>query len=101
MRIDFHAILPELVLAGTAVLVLVVDLFLKRAKVVANYLALAGTVAAGVALATLVPGGTRSTFGGSPSRIHTTCWRVRPCRSSQRSIALSSSRDDSSGNNSL
>jgi len=65
VRIDFHAILPELVLAGTAVLVLVVDLFLKRAKVVANYLALAGTVAAGVALATLVPGGTRSTFGGS------------------------------------
>ncbi|HEX6674551.1 MAG TPA: NADH-quinone oxidoreductase subunit N [Actinomycetes bacterium] len=65
MRIDFHAILPELVLAGTAVLVLVVDLFLERLKVVANYLALAGTVAAGVALATLVPGGTRSTFGGS------------------------------------
>jgi NADH-quinone oxidoreductase subunit N len=65
VRIDFHAILPELVLAGTALLVLVVDLFVERAKVVANYLALAGTVAAGVALATLVPGGTRTTFGGS------------------------------------
>jgi NADH:ubiquinone oxidoreductase subunit 2 (subunit N) len=63
--IDFHAILPELVLAGTALLVLVVDLFVERAKVVANYLALAGTVAAGVALATLVGQGTRSTFGGS------------------------------------
>jgi NADH-quinone oxidoreductase subunit N len=65
VRIDFHAILPELVLAGTALLVLVVDLFVERTKVVANYLALAGTVAAGVALATLVPGGTRTTFGGS------------------------------------
>jgi NADH-quinone oxidoreductase subunit N len=65
VRIDFHAILPELVLAGTALLVLVVDLYVERAKVVANYLALAGTVAAGVALATLVPGGTRTTFGGS------------------------------------
>ncbi|HVD15885.1 MAG TPA: NADH-quinone oxidoreductase subunit N [Actinomycetota bacterium] len=65
MRIDFHAILPELVLAGTALLVLVVDLFVERAKVVANYLALAGTIAAGVALASLAPGGTRTTFGGS------------------------------------
>ncbi len=65
MPIDFHAILPELVLAGTALLVLLVDLFVERAKVVANYLSLAGTVAAGVALATLVGQGTRSTFGGS------------------------------------
>jgi NADH-quinone oxidoreductase subunit N len=63
--IDFHAILPELVLAGTALLVLLVDLFVERAKVVANWLALAGTVAAGVALATLVGQGTRSTFGGA------------------------------------
>ncbi len=31
MAIDFHAILPELVLAGTALLVLVVDLFVERA----------------------------------------------------------------------
>ncbi len=65
MRIDFHAILPELVLAGTALLVLTVDLFLERAKVVANYLALAGTLAAGAALASLVGAGRRSTFGGS------------------------------------
>jgi hypothetical protein len=36
--IDFHAILPELVLAGTALLVLVVDLFVERAKVVASWL---------------------------------------------------------------
>jgi NADH-quinone oxidoreductase subunit N len=63
--IDYHAILPELVLAGTALLVLVVDLFVERAKVVANYLSLAGTIAAGVALASLVGQGTRSTFGGS------------------------------------
>jgi NADH-quinone oxidoreductase subunit N len=53
VRIDFHAILPELVLAGTAVLVLVVDLFLERAKAAAG------------ALASLAPGGTRTTFGGS------------------------------------
>jgi NADH-quinone oxidoreductase subunit N len=65
VRIDFHAILPELVLAGTAVLVLVVDLFLERAKVVANYLAIAGTLVAAGALASLAPGGTRVTFGGS------------------------------------
>src|SRR6266511_855049 len=64
--IDFHAILPEMLLAGTAILVLVVDLFLDdRAKLVNNYLALAGTVAAGIALATLVGQGNRSTFGGS------------------------------------
>jgi NADH-quinone oxidoreductase subunit N len=64
--IDFHAILPEMLLAGTAILVLVVDLFLDdRAKVANNYLALAGTVAAGIALATLVGQGNRSTFGGS------------------------------------
>jgi NADH-quinone oxidoreductase subunit N len=64
--IDFHAILPELLLAGTAILVLVVDLFLdERAKVVNNYLALAGTIGAGIALATLVGRGNRSTFGGS------------------------------------
>ena len=66
MPIDFHAILPEMLLAGTAILVLVVDLFLEdKAKVVDNYLALAGTVAAGVALASLVGQGNRSTFGGS------------------------------------
>jgi NADH-quinone oxidoreductase subunit N len=65
VAIDFHAILPELVLAGTALLVLVVDLFVERAKVVASWLSIAGTVVAGVALASLVGGGTRSTFGGS------------------------------------
>ena len=57
MPIDFHAIAPELVLAGTALLVLVVDLFVERAKVVASWLSIAGTVAAGVALASLVGGG--------------------------------------------
>ncbi len=66
MPIDFHAILPELLLGGTAILVLIVDLFLDdRAKVVDNYLALAGTAAAAIALATLVGQGDRSTFGGS------------------------------------
>ncbi|HKE98025.1 MAG TPA: NADH-quinone oxidoreductase subunit N [Actinomycetes bacterium] len=61
--IDFHAIAPELIVAGTAVLVLVVDLYTSR-KVVANYLSLAGAAAAAVALATLV-GERRETFGGS------------------------------------
>ena len=65
MAIDFHAILPELVLAGTALLVLVVDLFVERNKVVASWLSIAGTVVAGVALASLAGGGTRVTFGGS------------------------------------
>ena len=50
--IDFHAIAPELILAGTALLVLVADLWVRR-KVVANYLSLAGTLAAAAALATL------------------------------------------------
>ncbi|HEV8692381.1 MAG TPA: hypothetical protein VGQ91_18895, partial [Ideonella sp.] len=64
MPIDFHAILPELLLGGTAILVLIVDLFLDdRAKAVDNYLALAGTAAATIALATLVGQGDRSTFG--------------------------------------
>jgi NADH-quinone oxidoreductase subunit N len=66
--IDFHAIAPELILAGTAVLVLVADLYLGR-KVVANWLAIAGTVAAAVALVTLFAAGgfdgSRATFGGS------------------------------------
>lgn len=66
--IDFHAIAPELILAGTAVLVLVVDLYAGR-KVVANWLAITGTVAAVIALATLFASGgfdgTRETFGGS------------------------------------
>jgi NADH-quinone oxidoreductase subunit N len=61
--IDFHAIAPELIVAGTAVLVLVVDLYVGR-KVVANYLSLTGAAAAAVALATLV-GERRETFGGS------------------------------------
>ncbi len=67
MSIDYHAILPELLLAGTALLVLLVDLYVEdgRSKVVANWLSLAGAVAASVALATLVGKGTRSTFGGS------------------------------------
>jgi NADH-quinone oxidoreductase subunit N len=62
--IDFHLIAPELILTGTALLVLVVDLFTTR-KVIANHLSLAGTVAAGLALLTLTTGGTRETFGGS------------------------------------
>jgi NADH:ubiquinone oxidoreductase subunit 2 (subunit N) len=65
VAIDFHAILPELVLAGTALLVLVVDLFVERAKVVASWLSIAGTVVAGVALASLVGGGRMSPAAAS------------------------------------
>ena len=61
--IDFHAIAPELILAGTALVVLVADLYATR-KVIANYLSLAGAAATAVALATLV-GERRETFGGS------------------------------------
>ena len=61
--IDFHAIAPELILAATAVLVLVVDLYTDR-KVVSSYISIAGALATAAALATLV-GQRRETFGGS------------------------------------
>jgi NADH:ubiquinone oxidoreductase subunit 2 (subunit N) len=51
--IDFHAIAPELILAATAVLVLVVDLYTDR-KVVSSYISIAGALATAAALATLV-----------------------------------------------
>jgi NADH-quinone oxidoreductase subunit N len=61
--IDYHAILPELILAGAAVLVLVVDLFLPaRHKWLAMVFSLAGVAGSLVALGTLVDGPTRRTF---------------------------------------
>ncbi|MEP7056056.1 MAG: NADH-quinone oxidoreductase subunit N [Actinomycetota bacterium] len=61
--IDYHAILPELILAGAAVLVLVVDLFLAPArKWIAMPLSVLGVGGAFAALVTLVSGDERRTF---------------------------------------
>ncbi len=61
--IDYHAILPELILAGAAVVVLVIDLFLpSRHKWIAmplSFIGVAGTLAAVVSL---VSGPDRRTF---------------------------------------
>jgi NADH-quinone oxidoreductase subunit N len=62
--IDYHAILPELILSGTVVLVLFVDAFLKKRSWLAMPLGLAGVVAALIATLTLI-GEHRSTFGDS------------------------------------
>lgn len=63
--IDYHAILPEMILAGTILLVLVVDAFLPAArKSWSMPVALLGVIASLVAVLTLT-GQTRSTFGGS------------------------------------
>ena len=62
--IDYHAILPELILSGTILLVLVVDVFLPaRRKWFAMPLSLFGVIASLVAVLTLL-GDRRSTFGG-------------------------------------
>ena len=64
MPIDFHAILPELILGGTIVLVLVADTFLGvRHKWWSMPLSLVGVLAALVAALTLI-GEQRTTFGG-------------------------------------
>ncbi len=62
--IDLHAILPELIVSGTIVVVLLVDAFVRRRSWVAMPIALTGVVAALVATLTLV-GADRSTFGDS------------------------------------
>src|SRR5256714_1009148 len=63
--IDFHAILPELILAGTLFLVLFVDLFLPRErKWWAMPISFIGMLATLIATLTLI-GTTRVTFGGS------------------------------------
>jgi NADH-quinone oxidoreductase subunit N len=64
MPIDFHAILPELILGGTIVLVLVADTFLGvRHKWWSMPVSLVGVLAALVAALTLI-GEQRTTFGG-------------------------------------
>src|SRR5438034_7026268 len=63
--IDYHAIAPELVLAGTIFAVLIVDVFLPRdRKYMSMPLAFVGTAGSLAATLTLI-GTTRSTFGGS------------------------------------
>ena len=61
--IDYHAILPELVLAGTAIVVLIVDLFLApERKWLAMPLSLFGVLGAFAALLTLAGDDPRGTF---------------------------------------
>jgi NADH-quinone oxidoreductase subunit N len=63
--IDLHAILPELILSGTIMLVLIADAFLsQRRKWVTMPLGFVGVLAALIAVQTLV-GEERSTFGGA------------------------------------
>jgi NADH-quinone oxidoreductase subunit N len=63
--VDYHAILPELILGGTILLVLLVDLALPaRLKWGSMPVALLGVLGALVAVVTLI-GDERSTFGGA------------------------------------
>lgn len=63
--IDYHAILPELILSGTLLIVLIVDVFLpQERKHWAMPLSFAGVVATLVATLTLI-GEDRSTFSGT------------------------------------
>jgi NADH-quinone oxidoreductase subunit N len=65
MQIDYHAILPELILAGTVLLVLFADAFTpERRAWFSMPVSLAGVLAALVATITLIGGGRRSVFGG-------------------------------------
>src|SRR5438093_7520077 len=63
--IDYHAIAPELVLAGTIFLVLLVDLFLRRERkwlaMPLSFIGVAGSLAAALTLI----GSVRRTFGGA------------------------------------
>jgi len=66
VTIDYHAILPTLILGGTILVVLVTDLFLpQRHKSASMWVALAGVLATLVAVLSLIGQGDRSTFGGS------------------------------------
>jgi NADH-quinone oxidoreductase subunit N len=63
--IDYHAVSPELILSGTILLVLIVDVFLPaRRKWFAMPIALVGVLASLVALLTLVGSEPRVTFSG-------------------------------------
>jgi NADH-quinone oxidoreductase subunit N len=63
--IDYHALLPEMILSGTILLVLIVDVFLpERRKWLAMPIGLIGVVAALIAALTLIGAGTRVSFEG-------------------------------------
>jgi len=65
VNVDYHAILPELILSGTILVVLVTDLFLPpRRKWVSMPVGLVGVVASLIAVLTLL-GDERATFGGA------------------------------------
>jgi NADH-quinone oxidoreductase subunit N len=64
--IDYHAILPELILSGTIVVVLIVDVFLSpQRKWLAMPLSMVGVVATLIAELTLLGSLPRTTFGGT------------------------------------
>lgn len=64
MAIDYHAILPELILSGTIVLVLLTDAFVKARRAwLAMWVGFLGVAATLIAALTLI-GDHRSTFGG-------------------------------------
>ena len=67
MTIDYHAILPVLILSGTIVIVLVTDLFLSpRHRSASMWVAFAGVLATLVAVLSLIGKGDRpGSFGGS------------------------------------
>lgn len=63
--IDYHALLPELILSGTILVVLVVDLFLSaRRKWIGMPVALVGVSVSLVAALTLIGSTPRTAFGG-------------------------------------
>jgi NADH-quinone oxidoreductase subunit N len=63
--IDYHAILPVVLLAATVLVVLVVDAFLpRRFAWWGMLLSLVGVAASFIAVLTLIPDGPRVTFGG-------------------------------------
>ena len=66
MTIDYHAILPVLILSSTIVIVLITDLFLSpRHKSASMWVGLVGVLATVVAVLSLIGKGDRTTFGGS------------------------------------
>ena len=66
MDVDYRALLPEFILSGTILLVLIVDVFLpERRKWFAMPLALVGVVASLLAVVSMIGAGDRESFGGT------------------------------------
>ena len=65
MNLDYHALLPEFIVAGTILLVLVVDVFLSaRHKWLGMPISLLGVLAALASALTLIGNTPRVAFGG-------------------------------------